>query len=348
MRRRDVLATAGVALSGSLGGCSIPGKGEPATATDRPRAGVVCRSEERWAETEPLDEQVVDTPAGDRHVREWERCDLPPYPIEWPDAETEAEWNADYLGEGMATEPSVPFEVTTATIRRDEVGGRSAYPPGAYVVEVLDGPDAEPSVPTGTFGARVRERVEDADFTSSVLVLVADCCGLPDSGQGWERVESDGDALHLHGYRKPSWGGALIQSVRFSLLEVERPASAVEVACASYTTDETARLHFDSTDGLVEFQGALAANDREEPVAVDVRVTTEDGEVRVDDRIRVPAGVQWSNVGYIGLVGDTYEVSVASEELGAGQELTYADPHTLGIRVRTDGTIDVGPSDDLY
>ncbi|WP_159903568.1 hypothetical protein [Salinirussus salinus] len=344
MRRRDVLATAGFALSGSLAGC-LASDSEPATATDRPRGGVVCRSEDRWAETEPVETHVIDDRRANRHARQWERCDLPPNAgaIEHPDADTAAEWNADYLGEGIATEPSVPFETTTRAVRETNwISGDSSY-----VADVLDSEDAEPSVETGEFGDLIRRRVEDTDFSESVLVFVGDCCGMPTSGQGWARVEASGGTLHLHGYRKRPYGGPQVPAGLYSLIEVERPAAELDVACVSYNHAQQTRLHFDSTDGPLSFLRAGIANDREEDVTVEMELTA-DGEKRVDSSFPVSARGRWNRIGTVGLPGTTFQVDVRIDSLGVDRSETYAQSESLGFRIRRDGTLDIGSSRDLY
>lgn len=197
---------------------------------------------------------------GGTRVEEDRRVTKPPQKIERPDPpddpEAFSEWNDDYLGEHMATEPSLAFDpvpVRVGWVRDTGLGTPDRPADEAYEVRlVADEDDYE-----ATF---YRDRMDDSlrddlvDFDESVLVLVESGFGSSSVDHRWVRVEADGDAVHLHGYYTAPYERTDDIDTRFSALEVERPSEGVDFARVSLTVDDERRVRFNSTEGVVALE----------------------------------------------------------------------------------------------
>lgn len=227
MRRRTLLArAAGTAATGTLlAGCLDAGSDDE--------------------EVDP----VVEDP----------RTDEPPYEIEVPEfdddvppSEREEAWNDDYLGEHMPTEPSLRFERIPYRLgdayRLDPEFDRRVF----RVTLIEDREELERGVDTDRLDDDERERLAAIDFAESVVVVVQSGFGSGSVGHRWARVEAVEDGVHLHGYYAKPWIRTDDLASRASVLEVERPDDGLDLARVSLTTDETTRVHFNSTEGLVE------------------------------------------------------------------------------------------------
>lgn len=238
MHRRPFLASTGGTLATAVGGC----------LGDRRPAGT------------DVDEAE---PTADHHegrvVEEDSQTDTPPHRIDRPAEPTDLEdpdWNGAYLGEDMDREPSLPFETIAVPVGRienasfDRVDGPDDDTYRARLVADADAYDAvfeEETMTTAT-----QNRLSRVDFDDAVLVVVE--CGLGSSSvtQRWVRAEADDGIVHLHGYETDPFGQVDDLAPHLSVLEIERPASALEFVRVSLTVSDSQRVHFNSTEGLVD------------------------------------------------------------------------------------------------
>lgn len=300
-------------------------------------------------------------------VAEWKRVDIPPHDIVRPPESDEQSavdhWNPDYLGERMATAPSVAFE--SIPIPGDAVRVPDGRRAGGhtYRIAVLESeedlaatvdleslPDELPDrVPE-----RIRERFEGLrkryaaiDFTDSVLVFVASCCESSSIEHRWARVEATDAGLHLHGYYRQPELVTSDSTAIYSLLEVERPGAEIRGARASLTVDERTRVHFASADGPVTLIPGLVANDWEEAAKFEIRITSADGRERVNDEVSVDSESQWwRSLGLFGEYDKSYTVEVTVESLGIEASERYHADSVLGIWLTGDGELAIGPTSE--
>lgn len=320
MDRRMLLSASGSALSVGLVGCLGEARAPWRSNTGSPSCDV------------ELNEPGPDT---DRLVSAWARNDVPPYEIAYPqDAEDSDDWNPAYLGERMSETPSVGF------VERSKSRSRIRQPPefthgtSQYVVELIENESELAATVEG----------ESADFEENVLVLVGDCCGSSSVEHRWARVEETQAGIHLHGYLERPWSVTPDLSPRYSLLEIERPTEGVDRACVSLTTREERRVHFDSTDGVVSLVAGVIANDTPETLDVGLRLSTTDGETRVDDTLTIAPKTEWqAGIGLFGEANETFRVDLRVDQLDVEVSEEYrADGRLLGFRITRDGSIVVG------
>lgn len=348
MNRRRLLANASIAVTAPLTGCL--GSSEPGfdreTVSGSPEREFPCPASATDGTVDAVSDESPE--ARRRLVEPWARNDVPPYPIRKPEAEAEAEWNPDYLGEHMPTTPSLEFEQHAFAFRTDDPAAYEPVDgPWSYVVDLFTESDRSTVLDVDLLAPRIRERLAAVDYGSNVAVVFVDCCGMEPSGHRWARVEATPSGVRLHGYHTEAWGGDLIPRTRLSILEIEQLDTAVEHACVSYTAQEPTRLHAASTDGHVTFLPAVLANDHDSDLEVDLQLTTETGERRVDRTVTAFADREWNAIGVVGLVDEAFTVQVAVERLGIDVTETYAGDFALGIRLRPDGGVAVGPSNEI-
>lgn len=281
----------------------------------------------------------------DRLVVEWERNDIPPYPIDRPDADDIQLTYDEYLGEHMPTEPSLGFE--ELPIDSTQVRDHSILPgPNSYVIILIENErERDDVIDLEEFGSEARERLETVDFDEEVLALVGDCCGSGDTEHRWARVEETATGIHLHGYLFK--GDTDDWARRYSLLAIERPAEHLEQATASLTIRADTRVHFATNEGPVQLLPAVIGNDRAEELTADLRITTDTDEIRVDDAVTIGGEVHWQRIGLIGEVGSAFTVEVAVDAIDAATTEEYQENTPLGIRIRQDEMIDIGPERKL-
>lgn len=206
--------------------------------------------------TDPGDEQTV--------VEEDPRVDEPPYEIERPpepeSPEEEDQWDDEYLGEHMPTEPSLEFDVldgvalTESTLRRaaDEEFPQEHDDP-AYALRLVESEAAlEAAIDLDGTASDPRETLEAVDFAEFVVVVVESGWGSSSIGHRWARVEHEAAsaAIHLHGYYTDPLLGTTDYTTRHSVLIVERPDD-LALARVSLTVSEDRRVHVNSTEGVV-------------------------------------------------------------------------------------------------
>lgn len=202
-----------------------------------------------------VEEIVEEDPRVTEPSHDIERPDLPEDPHDPFDPE-DNDWNEEYLGDQMATEPSLEFEAlsTPAVTIRDTVF--DAEPSGdVYRVRLIGDEDEYESVfDDEDADDETRDRLRAVDFDESVLVLVESGFGSGSIGHRWARVE-DGDGIaQLHGYYTDPYVLTSDLTTRTSVIELERPSGGLEFARVSLTVGENRRVHFNSTEGVVTLE----------------------------------------------------------------------------------------------
>lgn len=208
--------------------------------------------------TDNCDEIIAGTevptgPAEQFEVEEGRRVDEPPYDIERPDPPDDRdEWNEEYLGEHMPTDPSLDFEKLSVRSGVLHDRGLTALDGEAYWVDVLTSEaDRDDVLPLDAADEETRSRLESVDFDESVLVAVESGSGSGSVEHRWARVEDTTDGVHLHGYYTDPYEKTDDITTWVSVLEVERPDENISVARVSLTVSEDRRIHFNSTEGTV-------------------------------------------------------------------------------------------------
>ena len=243
MKRRRLLAVAGITISTTHAGCIDDGS--PADGTQPGRTNG--------------DDDGNDDP---KTIEEDPRIDTPPYEIEPPETpdedrsppDREAEWDEEYLGEHMETEPSVSYEPIPYWLddpyRLDPKSGGSVFRVGL----VGDRVSLTESFDLERLDDEERAEVEGIDFERLVVVVVQSGFGSGSVAHRWGRIEKTDDGIHLHGYYTDPLVKTDDLTSRSSVLKVERPDGSAKLARVSLTTDESTRVHFNSTEGLVELE----------------------------------------------------------------------------------------------
>lgn len=178
-----------------------------------------------------------------------ERVDEPPHdPERPPEPDDSEEWNPDWLGEGMATEPSYPFEEVSASLADSRLDRSPPPSQSEYAVRLLTSTDdLESVVDTET----APERLETVDFDEELVVVVESGYGSSSVEHAWQRVTAVDGGLYLNGYRTDPRVGTTDYTSRHSILVVETTVSEDDHAHVSLTVSGDERVNFDSSDGVV-------------------------------------------------------------------------------------------------
>lgn len=182
-----------------------------------------------------------------------ERVDTPPYDI--GDPGDRGDWNEHYLGENMAIEPSLDFDVRGT--RRGVLGDHgilsSEREVSEYWVGIIDSDeDKDEMLDLDSASSETQAWVDGIDFDERVLIAVESGFGSGSVGHRWARVEQTDEELHLHGYYTQPFIQTYDYVTRASLISVERPVSELTgVAHVSLTVNEDRRVNFNSTEGVV-------------------------------------------------------------------------------------------------
>lgn len=248
MDRRRFLASSGlsvaVAAAGCLGRSRLSGGSDDENGTDDGSGSGI----EADGDGTPVEE--------DRRVTK------PPQRIERPDPpdgpEAFDEWNDEYLGEHMDTEPSLAFDtipVPVGWVRDTGLGDRNSPTDEAYEARVVaNEDDSEETFYRDRMDESLRNRLDGVDFDESVLVVVESGFGSSSVDHRWVRVEAEGDVVHLHGYYTAPYERNSDIDTRFSVLEIERPSEGFDFARVSLTVDDERRVRFNSTEGVVALE----------------------------------------------------------------------------------------------
>lgn len=172
--------------------------------------------------------------------------DTPPHnptAPERPDPGDAKDWDEEWLGDGMATHPSLALE--REHIRPAKSNLSLTESTGSYAVTLIDS--------QSKFESWVDAAEElDVSFDESVLIHVESGWGSGSINHRWARVEAENGDLHLHGY----YTDPLVQTddytSRHSVLVVEKPAEQVDSATVSLTVDADTRVTFNSGQGPVD------------------------------------------------------------------------------------------------
>lgn len=191
-------------------------------------------------------------------IEEDPRIDKPPHEINPPEKKDDEvfdpeDWNEDYLGKQIDQEPSIALETllhsSTTEILHEPIDPND----GSYRIQIIaNDSDYKNIFNLDKIDQENREHLNAVDFSNSVLLVVEAGRGSSTVQHRWSRVVDIDEGLHLHGYyNRP----AIVHSdiaPRVSVLEVEPPSEELSFARVSLTLDEDNRIHFNSTEGVVE------------------------------------------------------------------------------------------------
>ena len=234
MRRRRFIASAGIIGTAALAGC-VSNNDETGDGGGNGDENGGDNSGENGADNG--DEN------GSSSVVPRQRVDEPPHDPEEP---PEDNWDEHWLGDGMATEPSLPFETVTAQLSSPQLGEPTTQ--AEFVATAIRSTgELESMVDMET----APDRLGNVDFSQETVVVVEDGYGSSSVGHSWQRVESTDNGIHLHGYRTDPQVQTTDFTSRHSVLVVETPADEVDRAGVSLTIGENERVNFDSSEGVV-------------------------------------------------------------------------------------------------
>lgn len=253
MRRRTVLVggrvTLSAAFAGYLGGSYTTTEGE--NETDDDTSETKSESGNDSVTGSDSEEVVEEEPRVDEPVHEIERPESPDDPEDYDD------WNDQYLGENMATEPTLDFDsipAASAGVRERGFGGTVNPDDTAYQVRVVaNKADYEATFDEDKIDDDIRDRLDTVDLDESIFVVVESGWGSGSFNHRWARVEADAGVIHLHGYYSKPYEQTDDLDTRLSVLEVERP-NDLDFARVSLTVSEPRRVHFNSTEGIVKLE----------------------------------------------------------------------------------------------
>ncbi|WP_436345745.1 hypothetical protein [Natronorubrum sp. FCH18a] len=274
MNRRTILVGAGLSVTASLGGCLDEQTADdegPGTDVDTDDGiGGADDGEDDGTESTDDGTDRGDENEDEETVEENPRITEPSHDIERPDSPEDPhdpddpfdpednDWNEEYLGDQMATEPSLEFEPlsTPAVTIRDTMFGVDAEPSDeAYRVRLVgDENEYESVFDDEDADDETRDRLRAVDFDESVLVLVESGFGSGSIGHRWARVEDDDGIAQLHGYYTDPYVLTSDLTTRTSVIELERPSGGLELARVSLTVGENRRVHVNSTEGVVTLE----------------------------------------------------------------------------------------------
>jgi hypothetical protein len=234
MRRRRFITAAGALTAATLAGCVSNGDDD---GSDNGTDNGGDNGTDNGGSNEPVGGPVPD-----------QRADAPPHDPERPSRTDDPdEWNPDWLGEGMATDPSYPFEEVSVSLADPLLDGPLSNN-DEYAVRLIASTEKLEAV---VDMADAPERLQNVDFAEETVVVVESGYGSSSVQHAWKRVESVDDGLYLHGYHTDPFGGTTDYTSRHSVLVVETPAAEGDVAHVSLTDSEDWRVNFDSSEGVV-------------------------------------------------------------------------------------------------
>ncbi|QCC47453.1 hypothetical protein [Halobellus limi] len=184
------------------------------------------------------------------------RVDAPPHAIERPETPEDPGdgdgWNEEYLGDAMATTPSLDFTTLAHRgVARPPLRHRGWEENLYWVTLVADGATRDTLLDLDALDEPARQRLREVDFDDSIVVAVETGYGSGSVEHRWTRVEETQRGVRLHGYYTDPWIQTDDLTTRGSVVEVDRPAGELALARVSLTVSEDRRIHFNSTEGLV-------------------------------------------------------------------------------------------------
>jgi hypothetical protein len=242
MIRRAFLAGVGSTLGAAVAGClgpSRPGDGgdQPSGDTATPSDGTRTDSAE----------------SGDTG----DRVDEPPYQIQRPeppeDPTAPDDWNELYRCEHMPAEPTIQFEqLSGVRLANPALSAGYGDHDRAYSVRILADASARDSVLDLSGSTdRARERLRGLNFQQHAILVIESGYGSGAIDHHWKRLENRDDEVWLFGCHTTPYEQTDDIDTRSSVIVVERPAAAFDLAQVWLTVSEDRRVHFDSTEGVV-------------------------------------------------------------------------------------------------
>ena len=230
MKRRQFVTGVGALGATALAGCA-------ANSDDENTDDGADNGTDNGADDEPVGGPVPD-----------QRADEPPHgPEHPPQSDDPDDWSPDWLGEGMASEPSYPFETVSVPLT-DPLLDDPLSDNDEYAVRLVTSTEELESV---VEMGEAPERLGTVDFTEEMVVVVESGYGSSSVQHAWKRVESVDDGVYLHGYHTDPFVGTDDIAPRHSVVVVETPAAENNLAHVSLTYSEDWRVNFDSSEGVV-------------------------------------------------------------------------------------------------
>lgn len=181
-----------------------------------------------------------------------ERVDSPPHdPQRPPPPDEDEQWDDHWPGSGMAAEPSLSFEQTSAPLVDRQLGG-SPPPARSEYAATLVTSDEELADWINLESAP--ERLQSVNFDSEHVVIVESGYGSSSVWHTWQRIEERDSGVYLHGYYTVPYIQTDDHTARHSVVVVNQAADADDIAHVSLTTAEDTRVNFDSTEGVVSIE----------------------------------------------------------------------------------------------
>jgi hypothetical protein len=246
MRRRRFLTVAGVLGATALAGCTADSddNGNNDNGTNNGGDNGTDNGGDNGTDngTDGGDDEPVGGPVPDQ------RADEPPHdPERPPEPDNPDEWNPDWLGEGMESEPSYPFEELSVSLT-DPLLDDPLSNNKEYAARLVTSTEELESV---VEMEEAPERLQNVDFAEELVIVVESGYGSSSVEHAWRRVESVDDGVYLHGYHTDPFVGTDDIAPRHSVVVVETPATESDRAHVSLTYSEDWRVNFDSSEGVV-------------------------------------------------------------------------------------------------
>lgn len=190
---------------------------------------------------------------GDEEIEEDPRVDEPPHEIVTPTSKPDGEWNDEYLGVNMATTPSLDFNEVPFWLDNslDDQAFQQFRVGIAHDEESLS-----ELISLESMDEEDRQAAEATNFDDSLVAGIRSGPTSTSINHRWTRVEETDIGVHLHGYYTDPQEELEESGPRTSVLKIERPSDLTKretpVARVSLTIDESRRVHFNSTEGIIE------------------------------------------------------------------------------------------------
>jgi len=190
---------------------------------------------------------------GDKKIEEDPRVDEPPHEIVPPTSDPDEEWNDEYLGVNMAQRPSLDFKEVPFWL--DNSLDDQAFQ--QYRVGIAhDEESLSELIALESMDEEDRQAAEATNFDDWLVVGIRSGHVSTSVNHRWARVEETDIGVHLHGYYTDPQEELEESGPRVSVLKIERPNDLTEretpVARVSLTINESQRVHFNSTEGVIE------------------------------------------------------------------------------------------------
>ena len=243
MRRRVLLAGLGASNIGLIAGCLGDTASNPGDDGDT-STGFECETGDA---NQPIE------------IDEFPATDEPPHTI-IPEDQIDTDegtmagddWNAEYLGECMDTEPTVEFEhqrrgagiANEASLWNALTDDKRQ---SFYWAQV-----ARSEADADEIWDKLPEEISGIDFDESVVILLQHGLYSGSLRTEWVRVEEKYDGLHFFGYQRDPWIHDADESSHPTIILADVPGSDVEQITLSLTRNRNQRLHFGPEDGIVD------------------------------------------------------------------------------------------------